>query len=161
MLSILYDDGVLRFVVSFIFLFYHMCIFLLIVFFFFLMIRRPPRSTRTDTLFPYTTLFRSTSSSRISVMRAAACSRRGSTASRTSAASCRASRRGCATPSAPRPSTTSTSTRRRRSAISAPAARPGRNARSEERRVGKEGVSKVRFRWSPYHKKKKKKKKTH
>src|SRR3546814_1818121 len=27
---------------------------------FFLMIRRPPRSTRTDTLFPYTTLFRST-----------------------------------------------------------------------------------------------------
>src|SRR3546814_14888678 len=29
-----------------------LCIFLL-------MIRRPPRSTRTDTLFPYTTLFRS------------------------------------------------------------------------------------------------------
>src|SRR3546814_12714551 len=27
--------------------------------FLFLMIRRPPRSTRTDTLFPYTTLFRS------------------------------------------------------------------------------------------------------
>src|SRR3546814_12714344 len=32
---------------------YHNCHF------FFLMIRRPPRSTRTDTLFPYTTLFRS------------------------------------------------------------------------------------------------------
>src|SRR3546814_15369443 len=30
--------------------------------FFFLMIRRPPRSTRTDTLFPYTTLFRSLAS---------------------------------------------------------------------------------------------------
>src|SRR3546814_18651951 len=30
------------------------------VFFFFLMILRPPRSTRTDTLFPYTTLSRST-----------------------------------------------------------------------------------------------------
>src|SRR3546814_12749520 len=30
-----------------------------ISFFFFLMIRRPPRSTRTGTLFPYTTLFRS------------------------------------------------------------------------------------------------------
>src|SRR3546814_20037988 len=33
-----------------------------VVYFFhfvFLMIRRPPRSTRTDTLFPYTTLFRS------------------------------------------------------------------------------------------------------
>src|SRR3546814_2936030 len=27
--------------------------------FLFLMVRRPPRSTRTDTLFPYTTLFRS------------------------------------------------------------------------------------------------------
>src|SRR3546814_2852850 len=31
--------------------------------FFFLMMRRPPRSTRTDTLFPYTTLFRSRASS--------------------------------------------------------------------------------------------------
>src|SRR3546814_10712674 len=30
-----------------------------ILFFVFLMIQRPPRSTRTDTLFPYTTLFRS------------------------------------------------------------------------------------------------------
>src|SRR3546814_15067751 len=29
------------------------------LFFCFLMIRRPPRSTRTDTLFPYPTLFRS------------------------------------------------------------------------------------------------------
>src|SRR3546814_7290534 len=34
-----------------------MCMFFFV--FFFLMIRRPPRSTRTDTLFPYTTLFRS------------------------------------------------------------------------------------------------------
>src|SRR3546814_7060458 len=33
----------------------------LVIFVFFLMIRRPPRSTRTDTLFPYTTLFRSVS----------------------------------------------------------------------------------------------------
>src|SRR3546814_19702412 len=31
---------------------------------FFLMIRRPPRSTRTDTLFPYTTLFRSPGAAR-------------------------------------------------------------------------------------------------
>src|SRR3546814_16182809 len=30
-----------------------------LLYIFFLMIRRPPRSTRTDTLFPYTTLFRS------------------------------------------------------------------------------------------------------
>src|SRR3546814_14005362 len=35
------------------------CILVVFVVFFFLMIRRPPRSTRTDTLFPYTTLFRS------------------------------------------------------------------------------------------------------
>src|SRR3546814_21008971 len=34
-------------------------IYLFVVVFFLLMIRRPPRSTRTDTLFPYTTLFRS------------------------------------------------------------------------------------------------------
>src|SRR3546814_7338009 len=34
-------------------------IILLFLCFFFLMIRRPPISTRTDTLFPYTTLFRS------------------------------------------------------------------------------------------------------
>src|SRR3546814_19434507 len=33
----------------------------LVSFVFFLSIRRPPRSTRTDTLFPYTTLFRSAS----------------------------------------------------------------------------------------------------
>src|SRR3546814_11676944 len=37
---------------------------LLISLFFFLMIRRPPRSTRTDTLFPYTTLFRSADAGR-------------------------------------------------------------------------------------------------
>src|SRR3546814_14508101 len=35
-------------------------VYMLFYHFFFLMIRRPPRSTRTDTLFPYTTLFRST-----------------------------------------------------------------------------------------------------
>src|SRR3546814_16757515 len=37
----------------------------LVVFCFF-MIRRPPRSTRTDTLFPYTTLFRSAGFYRVS-----------------------------------------------------------------------------------------------
>src|SRR3546814_15619265 len=38
-----------------------LCCYLLVFYFlfFFLMIRRQPRSTRTDTLFPYTTLFRS------------------------------------------------------------------------------------------------------
>src|SRR3546814_16191209 len=43
-------------------LFFWISYFIVIVYFFVvfcLMIRRPPRSTRTDTLFPYTTLFRS------------------------------------------------------------------------------------------------------
>src|SRR3546814_21154739 len=38
----------------------------------FLMKRRPPRSTRTDTLFPYTTLFRSTRSFSFAPARTAA-----------------------------------------------------------------------------------------
>src|SRR3546814_19880954 len=50
-----------------------MCVFVVvchcILFFFFLIIRRPPRSTRTDTLFPYTTLFRSAHSGRICAAR--------------------------------------------------------------------------------------------
>src|SRR3546814_7101296 len=42
------------------------------------MIRRPPRSTRTDTLFPYTTLFRSHHTLRISASaNQRACSRTG------------------------------------------------------------------------------------
>src|SRR3546814_16653506 len=45
--------------------------------FFFLMIRRPPRSTRTDTLFPYTTLFRSVAGGRGDGARPAGASGRG------------------------------------------------------------------------------------
>src|SRR3546814_1650165 len=42
------------------------------------MIRRPPRSTRTDTLFPYTTLFRSMGSARQSSAKPpSACAPRG------------------------------------------------------------------------------------
>src|SRR3546814_5107082 len=50
---------------------YLFCVLIYVVFlwfcdfFFFLMIRRPPRSTRTDTRFPYTTLFRSQRGDRI------------------------------------------------------------------------------------------------
>src|SRR3546814_6856336 len=39
--------------------FFHIRTFWCCIFFVFLMIRRPPRSTRTDTRFPYTTRFRS------------------------------------------------------------------------------------------------------
>src|SRR3546814_6678800 len=50
-----------------------MITFWLYMFFFFLMTRRPPRSTRTDTLFPYTTLFRSPVSSPPTNARSASC----------------------------------------------------------------------------------------
>src|SRR3546814_18501288 len=50
----------LTYIASFLMLFIlFMFLLLFLLFFFFLMIRLPPRSTRTDTLFPYTTLFRS------------------------------------------------------------------------------------------------------
>src|SRR3546814_7386645 len=52
------------------------CDYRLFFAFFFLMIRRPPRSTRTDTLFPYTTLFRSSRSSLTSLSASPVRSRR-------------------------------------------------------------------------------------
>src|SRR3546814_16029749 len=67
---------VLFFLFFFLSLFLSVCGFFL--FFFFLMIRRPPRSTRTDTLFPYTTLFRS--GARADAPVAAACQRCSQTA---------------------------------------------------------------------------------
>src|SRR3546814_11173378 len=47
------------YIVVFVLNFLSSYLFGIYLFFFFLMRRRPPRSTRTDTLFPYTTLFRS------------------------------------------------------------------------------------------------------
>src|SRR3546814_12855166 len=104
------------------------------------MIRRPPRSTRTDTLFPYTTLFRSPSRLRQRVAAEAARIMRESGI--TDAAS---ARQRAAT----------------RLAASAPHDLPeldeihavlhSEQRRSEERRVGKECVSTCRSRWSPYH----------
>src|SRR3546814_17139924 len=112
------------------------------------MIRRPPRSTRTDTLFPYTTLFRSAGHAfggdradavargqyardAISIV----FGRRAAEASRflvvgESLAAARGHR-----------------------AMDADALLPmcGARLRSEERRVGKEGVSTCIYRWSPYH----------
>src|SRR3546814_3635518 len=51
---------------------YYLILFFCLILFFFLMIRRPPRSTRTDTLFPYTTLFRSHAGSRAAYANASA-----------------------------------------------------------------------------------------
>src|SRR3546814_20673807 len=91
--------------------------------FFFLMIRRPPRSTRTDTLFPYTTLFRSGKGRTANSSSPKPTARRGFQESPT-----KRSVKYCVEPifwfAIPR---------------------------SEERRVGKECVSTCRSRWTPYH----------
>src|SRR3546814_18716451 len=50
---------IILFISSLLVLCYVICLLLVVIVFFFLMFRRPPRSTLTDTLFPYTTLFRS------------------------------------------------------------------------------------------------------
>src|SRR3546814_10964166 len=105
------------------------------------MIRRPPRSTRTDTLFPYTTLFRSE----------AAATQRAKVASGTSVQ--------LAQPASPAAAADASALDRievtgsRIDAFDAVPAvdQPLEDQRSEERRVGKEGVSTCRCRWSPYH----------
>src|SRR3546814_17892863 len=101
-----------------------MCCFYL---FFFLMIRRPPRSTRTDTLFPYTTLFRSLLSDK--TLR----SRLGNEIAKTDV-------KGVLHDDA-------------KTALGNLDERFGKRAlpRSEERRVGIECVSPCRSRWSPQH----------
>src|SRR3546814_11680548 len=109
------------------------------------MIRRPPRSTRTDTLFPYTTLFRSIL---------------GVAAERPFVADAvldvihrRTPEREIGVPEI------FGVARRRHVGIGRRPARRERQRlvrdhdrnRSEERRVGKECVSTCRSRWSPYH----------
>src|SRR3546814_20039640 len=106
------------------------------------MIRRPPRSTRTDTLFPYTTLFRSRLLHRLPQRAAEVC-------------------RGVLEPG-------QLGIRRKPPALIGKGLgqlrffpKPGESPtggllqtnqdRSEERRVGKECVSTCRYRWSPYH----------
>src|SRR3546814_12669913 len=112
--------------------------FMLFVEFFFLMIRRPPRSTRTDTLFPYTTLFRSCRapdgicSPTSNIDDQAIASMTGGVTSGAVAGAVTAD------PAAPR------------SAGSLKVVLPARTDRSEERRVGKECVRTCRSRWTPY-----------
>src|SRR3546814_13448865 len=105
------------------------------------MILRPPRSTRTDTLFPYTTLFRSWRSRGL-VERCTV----GATPS-TVMLGLRAGHPGAAVPSLAldprvRPEGDSLSY------INWLRTDPG--VSSEARRVGKECVSTCRSRWSPY-----------
>src|SRR3546814_13079850 len=119
------------------------------------MIRRPPRATRTDTLFPYTTLFRSWRGTTLRG-RWASPTDIGTTARRFVRASeglkpgsirplshspdtghgC-AENHPCPPPVPQRPD-------------EVPLAAPRGTASSEERRVGKECVRTCRSRWSPY-----------
>src|SRR3546814_15833287 len=121
------------------------------------MIRRPPRSTRTDTLFPYTTLFRAGDGIVLRVdglvfERAAA----GAVAGFYEPVG-RASPliEGAAPPRFLPPlaglvaGLATEGERLGKSNDMAAYAEAG--ARSEERRVGKECVSTCRSRWSPYH----------
>src|SRR3546814_13642741 len=107
------------------------------------MILRPPRSTRTDTLFPYTTLFRSAlghcpclSAGRL---RKAAAGQHPVALALFHLSARRAADHAAAATAAPGP-------RARRIKEKEP-----RCQRSEERRVGKECVSTCRYRWSPDH----------
>src|SRR3546814_17172508 len=127
--------------------------------FFFLMIRRPPRSTRTDTLFPYTTLFRfhmtadtmdilvlpgdgigpEITAATLAVIRAAAGGRVAFTEMAIGEASLAAE--GSTLPDAVMAAIPGAD-----GVILGPVSHYGR---SEERRVGKECVSTCRYRWSP------------
>src|SRR3546814_18542964 len=122
------------------------------------MIRRPPRSTRTDTLFPYTTLFRSldrwldetNQSARLRQLHQArerAEADLSKTYIRTIEQRTWRALKEKASPSVMQ-------------ALAAYAVAVGKigrgtgkraNRRSEARRVGEDCVSKGRVRWSPYH----------
>src|SRR3546814_19719587 len=102
------------------------------------MIRRPPRSTRTDTLFPYTTLFRS----RLTRAIEDALANRQKLLPKLEA---RALPRTRAEAFRIAPSVFVDNKASNRFTVIAV------NARSEERRVGKECVNTCRSRWSPYH----------
>src|SRR3546814_20949350 len=115
---------------------------------FFLSIRRPPRSTRTDTLFPYTTLFRSASASASGPNNAA---KRGSSstastvaanASRSSGSAICPTSRSQRSAAAARFGAGTGGKRQNRAWISRP--------RSEERRDEQECGRKCRSRWSQY-----------
>src|SRR3546814_13214182 len=114
------------------------------------MIRRPPRSTRTDTLFPYTTLFRSVEGGGIDhldlhrLLRLAVALAANHPGMHLG---------GHVAPRRDLADLVEFLHRHRRRL--AAGLLWGRFLRSEERRVGKECVSTCRSRWSPVHSKKK------
>src|SRR3546814_20091748 len=111
------------------------------------MIRRPPRSTRTDTLFPYTTLFRSHVQVRLLVRRlgrAAHQQRRHQRQRQDAAQAPLQSLAHAVSRHFGEPGKTARSPINRSNIHSS----YKEEARSEERRVGKGGVSTCRSRWS-------------
>src|SRR3546814_13182615 len=110
------------------------------------MIRRPPRSTRTDTLFPYTTLFRSTHAIGPDPARGHGSVRDGDHAQWTP---CEAGENPAAKPFGENPERGERQQIgwRRKMRL---APRFHHPRRSEERRVGKEWVRTCRSRWSSY-----------
>src|SRR3546814_16423838 len=108
--------------------------------FFFLMIRRPPRSTRTDTLFPYTTLFRSLEP---------AIGGEGHPEGRQLVVVTP----HCEPPLRPCTSHRRSETSKAGDCFASLAMTMDVSRRSEERRVGKECVSPCRSQWLPYHEK--------
>src|SRR3546814_18416059 len=132
------------------------------------MIRRPPRSTRTDTLFPYTTLCRSARGRRSQARRTAARARRPASADRSlSRPRCAAKlpdpagavRRNtmscCATHDEVMKQTLLIDPVCGMQVDPADGKLVNEHARSEERRVGEECGSTCRSRWSTVHTKKK------
>src|SRR3546814_18944515 len=113
----------------------------------FLMSRRPPRPTRTDTLFPYTTLFRSPANA---ARQWSTRARRWCRCTRGRFCPCAAVCRFTHARNKARLGTLASAGRRQKNW------KTKAHLRSEERRVGKEGVSTCRSRGSPYPKKKKK-----
>src|SRR3546814_13263769 len=105
------------------------------------MLRRPPRSTLTDTLFPYTTLFRSMTPQTVLKLtqRRRQISKGRAVAQRTGLAF---DQREVVLPVIA-------------DLVAIQQADMAGDQRSEERRVGKECVSTCRSRWSPHHYKKK------
>src|SRR3546814_13257464 len=136
------------------------------------MVRRPPESTRTDSLFPYTTLFRSQACTlqvaefvgwQVGQQRQPDVGRRGAPRDQQRGVFLDVVRRQPVVgvgdeileerPGAPRQATEESELRSRQRARPAFArqAGPPRQPRSEARRVGTECVSTCRSRWTPYH----------
>src|SRR3546814_15680015 len=120
------------------------------------MIRRPPRSTRTDTLFPYTTLFRSEALCLLAINIGSLITNDAAALMFAPELSERHFSDAKATGAAMSFSVTfsyrdanSGFEREGKLNISTPGTKV--TPRSEERLVGKECVSTCRSRWSPYH----------